>query len=278
MIFYFSATGNSKWAAEKIASLVADKICDITTMGDHPEYSLKAGEKVGFVFPVHGWRVPRIVSEFLKRLTLSNYNQSTYTYALCTAGDSVGETMALLAAQITERGMHLNASFSIIMPESYIGLPFMYLDTFTSANTKYYNASVKMGKYARLISESRGGEHLDKGAFPKLYSGLLGGFFTKYLITDACFHVDKKKCIGCGICEKVCPVHDVECQKDKKDSVTIEASAGEKKGLPEWKHNGKCLTCFACLHHCPKNAISWGWFTKGKGQYYYGKKNVKQCL
>ena len=77
MIFYFSATGNSKWAAEKIASLVADKICDITTMGDHPEYSLKAGEKVGFVFPVHGWRVPRIVSEFLERLTLSNYNQST---------------------------------------------------------------------------------------------------------------------------------------------------------------------------------------------------------
>ncbi len=43
MIFYFSATGNSKWAAEKLADLVADRICDITTMGDHPEYSLKAG-------------------------------------------------------------------------------------------------------------------------------------------------------------------------------------------------------------------------------------------
>ena len=274
MIFYFSATGNSKWAAEKLADLVADRICDITTMGDHPEYSLKAGEKVGFVFPVHGWRVPKIVREFLEKLTLIHYSPTTYTYAFCTAGDSVGETMTLFAAQIKERGMHLNASFSIIMPESYIGLPF----TFTSASTKYYNASVNVGKYARLISESRGGEYLDKGAFPRLYSGLLGGFFTRFLITDACFHVDKNKCVGCGICEKVCPIHDIECRKSGTESSAAKVPEGENNGLPEWKHNGKCLTCFACLHHCPKNAISWGWFTKGKGQYYYGKKNVKQCL
>ena len=193
--------------------------------------------------------MPRIVSEFLKRLTLSNYNQSTYTYALCTAGDSVGETMALLAAQIKERGMHLNASFSIIMPESYIGLPFMYLDTYTSANTKYYNASVKMGKYARLISESRGGEHLDKGAFPKLYSGLLGGFFTKYLITDACFHVDKKKCIGCGICEKVCPVNGIRMEG----------------GYPVW--TGPCVHCQACICGCPRQAIEYGMASEGKSRY-----------
>lgn len=258
MIFYFSATGNSKWAAEKLASLVSDKTCDITTMGDHPEYSLKVGEQLGFVFPVHGWRVPSIVREFIQKLSLSHYNISTYTYALCTAGDSVGETMTLLQGHLKEKGLHLNASFSIIMPESYIGLPFMYLDTYTSASTKYYNASVRLGKFADQISEGRGGEHLDKGAFPKLYSGFLGGFFYKYLITDSCFHVDKKKCVGCGICEKVCPVKDIDCSKGN---------------IPEWKSNGKCLTCYACLHHCPKNAISWGWFTKGKGQYYYGKKS-----
>jgi NAD-dependent dihydropyrimidine dehydrogenase PreA subunit len=38
-------------------------------------------------------------------------------------------------------------------------------------------------------------------------------------------------------------------------------------GKPVWLHNGKCMTCYACLHHCPSNAISWGWFTSGKGQY-----------
>ena len=31
MIFYFSATGNSKWAAEKLAGLISDKACDIWT-------------------------------------------------------------------------------------------------------------------------------------------------------------------------------------------------------------------------------------------------------
>lgn len=263
MIFYFSATGNSKWAAEKLAGLISDKACDISKLDKAPEYSLKAGERLGFVFPVHGWRVPSIVREFISALNINHYTQFTYTYALCTAGDSIGETMTFLRKELGNKGLHLNATFSVIMPESYIGLPFMYLDTYTSANTKYYNASVRLNKYATIISEGRGGEHLDKGTFPKFYSYCLGSFFEKYLITDAFFHVDKEKCIGCGLCSKSCPVNDIR--------------QGESRE-PVWKRNKKCLTCFACLHHCPTNAISWGWFTNGKGQYYYGKKKVKECL
>ena len=257
MIFYFSATGNSKWVAEKVARLISDKVCDISKQGMPLEYSLKAGEKLGFVFPVHGWRVPSIVREFLSALNIKNYTRFTYTYALCTAGDSIGEVMTFLYQELEKKEMHLNATFSVLMPESYIGLPFMYLDTYTSANTKYYNASVRINKYASIINESRGGDYLDKGAFPKFYSYCLGAFFQKYLITDSFFHVDKKKCSGCGLCAKSCPVGDI--------------GQGER-GMPVWKTNKKCLTCFACLHHCPSNAISWGWFTKGKGQYYYGKK------
>jgi ferredoxin len=68
--------------------------------------------------------------------------------------------------------------------------------------------------------------------------------------------VNKNKCIGCGKCEKLCPVGDIECQD----------------GKPVWQHNGKCMTCYACLHHCPSNAISWGWFTSGKGQYVRKEK------
>ena len=96
MIFYFSSTGNSKWAAKKLADKTCDRlvsIVDVLRDGASCEFTLKAGEKIGFVFPVHGWRVPSIVREFISRVKLQNYHESTYTYALCSCGDSAGETM-----------------------------------------------------------------------------------------------------------------------------------------------------------------------------------------
>lgn len=255
MIFYFSATGNSKWAAQMLAAKTCDKVVDIADAlrGEGAcEFALKAGEKVGFVFPVHGWRVPSIVREFISRISLIHYHESTYTYALCTCGDSAGEIMKLLAGHLKAVKLHLNASFTVIMPESYIGLPFMYLDKPQKERDKCSMSAARIEKYSEWISESRGGEHLDKGAMPGFYSGFLGGFFHNHLVTDKHFYVDINKCTGCGKCAKVCPVGDIECQNG---------------GHPEWKGNGKCMTCYACLHHCPANAIKWGWFSSGKGQY-----------
>ena len=254
MIFYFSATGNSKWAAQLLASKTNDRIVSIVDVlcdGSSCEFALKAGEKIGFVFPVHGWRVPSIVREFISCVKLQNYHESTYTYALCTCGDSAGETMKLLEEHLKDVHLHLNATYSAIMPESYIGLPFMYLDKELRECEKIRNATIRIDKFSEWISESRAGEHVDKGAMPRLYSGFLGGFFHEHLVTDKCFSVDSKKCICCGKCEKLCPVGDIQCHD----------------GKPVWLHNGKCMTCYACLHHCPSNAISWGWFTSRKGQY-----------
>ena len=262
MIFYFSSTGNSKWAAQKLAAKTCDKaisIVDVLHNDASCEFILKAGEKVGFVFPVHGWRVPSIVREFISHLKLVHYHESTYTYALCTCGDSAGEIMKLLAGHLRDVNLHLNASYSIIMPESYIGLPFMYLDKTLREAEKIRNATIRLDKFSEWISESRGGEHLDKGAFPGFCSGFLGGFFHNHLVTDKHFSVDRQKCIGCGICASLCPVGDIECRDADK--------------TPVWLHNGRCMTCYACLHHCPENAISWGWFTSGKGQYVRKEKN-----
>ena len=45
-------------------------------------------------------------------------------------------------------------------------------------------------------------------------------------------------CIGCGICEKVCP------------SSSIHLEDGKAVYLPE-----NCQTCLACVHACPQKAI-----------------------
>jgi len=48
------------------------------------------------------------------------------------------------------------------------------------------------------------------------------------------------RCDGCGICAKVCPVHNIEMSS----------------GRPVWQH--RCVQCMACLHWCPASGLDFG--------------------
>ena len=62
MIFYFSGTGNTRWAAEQLATLTGEQLFFIPEELHTPcEDTLADGERIGFCFPVHGWQPPRIV-------------------------------------------------------------------------------------------------------------------------------------------------------------------------------------------------------------------------
>ena len=82
MIFYFSGTGNTRWAAKELAQATGEQLFFIPEeMKGSCEYTLKEGERIGFVFPTHGWQPPRIVRNFIKRLKIRSA-QGHYCYAL----------------------------------------------------------------------------------------------------------------------------------------------------------------------------------------------------
>ena len=91
-------------------------------------WRLKENERIGFCFPVHGWRPPVVMREFIKKLDISEPS-GHYVFALCTAGDNIGEAIDILRDDLSSIGIHLDSAFSLIMPESYVGLPFMDVDT-----------------------------------------------------------------------------------------------------------------------------------------------------
>ena len=98
MIFYFSGTGNSHWAATLLGKHLNERIVSISELTEtDTKFVLEKDEIVGFVFPVHGWRVPRIVSDFMQTLEFKEGDfqnkNSHYTFCLLTAGDSIGRTM-----------------------------------------------------------------------------------------------------------------------------------------------------------------------------------------
>ena len=274
MIFYFSGTGNSKWAAKTLALETGDTLVSIPeVIKSDCSFTLEKDEHVGFIFPIHGWRVPSIVKEFLTKLTIKTLGEDTshvkhYCFCLVTAGDSIGKAMERFQQQLksvtVNDALSLKAVCSLIMPESYVGLPGMDVDTKEKELEKKELASKQLKEFSNILKQHPhkdsnqiwGWNQLIRGPIPYFFSGPVGGFFERFLITDKPFHVDSRRCVKCGICANVCPVSDI------KGGLGFE---------PEWLHNGKCLTCFSCYHHCPHHAIEFGKRTQKKGQYFYNK-------
>ena len=290
MIFYFSGTGNTKWAASKLASATHEDLISIAPYmrADDSSHTLaepfilKENERLGFVFPVHGWRVPKLVREFIGRMkvqraepdaagsqTLSDISGNSasagslpFAYCVCTAGDSIGLTIENLNEVISQNPSlqalgitKVSSSYSLIMPESYVGLPFMDVDPKEKEIWKKSKSAQKLAVICEEIFDRKEGvSRLVKGPIPWFFTKVVGGFFENVLITDKRFHVEKDKCVKCGICANVCPVGD------------IKGGHGE---YPEWLHHKDCLTCFTCYHHCPHHAIEFGKQTQKKGQYYF---------
>ena len=290
MIFYFSGTGNTKWAASKLASATHEDLISIAPYmraddSSHTSaepFILKENERLGFVFPVHGWRVPKLVREFIRRMKVQRVDSDAaensasaerkalsdaagncpFAYCVCTAGDSIGLTIenlnevisqnpSLQALGITE----VSSSYSLIMPESYVGLPFIDVDPKEKEIRKKSKSAQELAMICEEVFDRKEGvSRLVKGPIPWFFTKVVGGFFENVLITDKRFHVEKDKCVKCGICANVCPVGD------------IKGGHGE---YPEWLHHKDCLTCFTCYHHCPHHAIEFGKQTQKKGQYYF---------
>ena len=85
MIFYFTGTGNSLYAAQKLADEGEEIISIIDALRRKAfHYVLKEKEKLGFVFPVYFYTVSDPVLEFVRNLKVENAG-FVYTVIPCGA-------------------------------------------------------------------------------------------------------------------------------------------------------------------------------------------------
>lgn len=256
MIFYFSGTGNTRWAAQTLALATGEDLLFIPVeQRGRCEYTLREGERIGFVFPTHGWQPPRIVRDFIGKMHIDRA-EGHYCYALTTCGDSIGVTMDILNSDLRKAGLpEASSLFSLVMPESYVCLPFMFTDPPEKERRKIARAQEQLKEFSeKIVNRKEGERHIRKGPAPWVMSHVVGGYFNSRMVTDRKFTVDTEACIHCGKCEEVCPTGDL--------SLT--------GGLPVWHHDGSCTCCLACYHHCPRHAINYGSVTRRRGQYYFG--------
>lgn len=269
MIFYFSGTGNSEWVARQLATQLNDRLHFIPDeMESEAHYKLRPNEKLGFVFPVYAWRVPKFILQFIQRMEVENVD---YVYFVATCGDDSGSMLSYFNRVAKQKGWNLACGFSVVMPEVYVSLPGFDVDDKMKENRKLRAAKTRVDDICSFIADSRKGRFdTIPGKFASIKSGLLGSFFNTFLMSHKPFHTNEG-CIGCGKCAQICPVHNIEMREGC--ATKCDNSKTTSSQHPYW--NKQCTGCLRCYHACPQRAIEYGRFTRGKGQYLHPDLSLK---
>lgn len=241
MIYYFSGTGNSRYAAEKIARLTGDKCVNIASIYKGTVGSVSGRNDVtGFVFPVYFSGMPEMVKRFASHPEIKE-KLAPYVFAVITCGgDAAAADLALEKAL----GRKLDLSASLLMPDNYV---IAYNPSSKEdAIERLKKADAKLSGIADRILRRE--KHSRKSNKAKALSIAMYPFYNLFRTT--LFFKADKKCNSCGLCERLCPEGAIEIQN----------------GKPVWIKN-KCQHCTGCINTCPQEAIQFTRFTESRGRY-----------
>ena len=247
MILYFSGTGNSRFAAEKIAEITGDElVCLNNYIKDGIAGDFVSGKPFVLVCPTYAWRVPPVVEKYLETAKLEG---SEDMYFVLTCGSSTAGAQNYARKLCDKIGKKFKGFRTVVMPENYIAMfPVPDLD---EAEDIVKKAVPVIEDAARKIAA---GEYLDEKvpALGGFISSVVNWFFFKYLVKDKGFHLEKE-CTSCGQCAKLCPMNNISL----------------KDGKPVW--GGNCTHCMACICGCPAECIEYKNASIKRRRYWFGR-------
>lgn len=240
MILYFSATGNCKYVAERLSEALHTESVAITDCIRKGHYDFE-DETVGFISPTYSWGLPSIVKEFLEKARL----KSSYTYFISTYGTTPGAS-DVMANRALKEGK-IDAFYSVKMADTWT--PIFDLSTEEKVEAFTKNTGEEIDSLIERIRVREKNKKMHPRTPTFLVDLIAQPLYNSRTRLTSHFRVEET-CIGCGLCEKKCPVGAIKLE-DKK---------------PTWIKK-KCTMCLGCLHRCPKFSIQYGKNTKKHGQY-----------
>lgn len=250
MIFYFSGTGNSEYAARMLSLKMDEEVVSIgeSVKAGKSEFILTDEETLGFVFPVYAFDVPEIVLNFIKTMKLENYLKQ-YVFAVFTCGMNTGISHRRLKKALAERGVELRLACDLCMPDNYI---VMFNPPSLEKQEKILAvAEHTIAEIAQAIDDRTEGVVLRGKNPPNFVSRLMSYFFNKYAMNTKKFYATDA-CISCGQCERVC----------------LDSAIALERGRPRWRE-GNCVKCMGCINRCPVRAIEHGGSTVNRARYVH---------
>lgn len=235
MILWFSATGNSKYAAEFLAKGLNRNMISIFDRVKNEDYSpIDSADDLIFVTPTYAWRIPRVVSDYIERVEFSGNKRA---YFVMTCGGDIGNAEKYLKRLCNKKGFEYMGVAHIVMPENYIAM--FEAPEENEAIKIVEKANPYLNSLLQYLEESRGLRSPKIGFSDRIKSSIINDAFFALLVKDRKFYVTEA-CVGCGKCVELCPLNNITMVD----------------GRPKW--NKHCTHCMSCICKCPHNAIEYG--------------------
>lgn len=225
MVFYFTGTGNSLYAARQ---LEAEPVSIPQVMrGREREFT---ADSIGIVSPVYGHEVPPMVKDFLRESTF----ETGYFYIIITYGCRHGGAAELAKELCVECGVRVDYINTLHMADNWLPAFDMdaerAMDKHIPEQLAAITADVKARRHA--ISPVTDNDRAAHQEYLRNVSGVPEAMWQNLVVVT-------ERCVGCGLCTRVCPA----------DCMVLEN--GRAKHIP-----GNCQDCLACAHACPHKAIA----------------------
>ena len=244
MILYFTGTGNSEYAAKKLAAALGEETTPLMERIRHGDTSPLESQTPWIVCtPTYAWQIPHIVRDHLRATLLRG---SREVYFVMTCGSEIGDAGRHAAGLCAEKLLTYRGCAGVVMPENYIAM----FDAPEEAEARKIVAAADpvLNRLAELIRDRKPFPAAKIGAADKLKSGIVNKGFYPLFGHAGQFTADES-CTGCGLCAKLCPTR----------AITL------RGGRPVWGDD--CTHCMACIAHCPAEAIEYGRKSLGKPRY-----------
>lgn len=236
-IYCFTSTGNSLYAAKKLATALNGQVLPMSATP-----AVCDDDVIGFVFPNFFWGLPRMVQRFVQSLEITNKN--AYIFAVMACGGPGFGALGALKKPLKAKGVRLNYATLLVCLSNY-------LPEFNAKDSPAVQKRIekKLGKITRDLQNRKHKRVISPTPVNRYAQSIFPGSDSDQYFTVS------PACTGCGTCERICPVQNIKVEN----------------GKPVFHHN--CEHCIACIHHCPAEAINWKEKTKGKRRYI--NRNIK---
>lgn len=215
MILYFTGTGNSLYVAKKLSAHLGEKLLNIGEKIRANDFSpVDAEGRLVFVVPTYAWRIPRIVEKWIEKTEFQNAQK---VWFVMDCGGEIGNAEKYIAALCERKQFDFMGVYPVVMPENYVAL-FPVPDEKESAEI-IEKAAVPIEKAAKLIENGESFPKPRNNLYDRFMSGPVNPLFYSLCVKAKAFKVSEK-CVGCGKCEKLCPLGNINLKNNQPVRVT----------------------------------------------------------
>ncbi|MDE6911437.1 MAG: EFR1 family ferrodoxin [Lachnospiraceae bacterium] len=233
---YFSGTGNTKFCVDRFLKEYDRSNNSFSIENDETLEQIKIDNEIVIGYPVQYSNIPKILRDYI--VHNRHIWKEKNIFIIATMGIFSGDGAGILARLLKKYGATIVGGLHLRMPDSIC-------DERVLKRSFEENKRIIMKaeeKICKSVHDMKNGKPPQEGLGIVYHlAGLFGQrlyFFWKTQTYTDKIKINSQKCIGCGLCEKLCPMRNLAVKNGS-------AVSGDK-----------CTMCYRCISKCPKQAIT----------------------